>query len=83
MQLLWFLLIGFVAGWLAAQFMKGEDFGVLGNTALGVLGAFVGNWVFGILGVHLGGTIGSIVAAFVGAAMLLWVAGMVKKKREA
>ena len=80
MQLLWFLLIGFVAGWLASQFMKGEDFGILGNTALGVVGAFVGNFVFGLFGIHLGGMIGSIAAASVGAALVLWIAGKVKSK---
>ena len=78
MQLLWFLLIGFVAGWLASQVMKGRDFGAFGNTTLGIVGAFLGNWVFGLLGIHLGGTVGALVAASAGAMLVLWLMGLLK-----
>ena len=42
MEILWFILIGLAAGWLAAQFMRGGGFGVLGDIVVGVLGALVG-----------------------------------------
>lgn len=76
MQLLWFLLIGFIAGWLASQVIKGRDFGAFGNTALGVVGAYLGNWVFGLLGFRFGGTLGMLIAAFAGAVLLLLLLGL-------
>ncbi len=37
------LLIGLVAGWLAGKLMRGSGFGLVGNIAVGIVGAFVGN----------------------------------------
>ena len=62
-QLLWFLLIGLAAGWLAGRIMKGKGFGVLGDMVVGVIGAFVGGWVFGLLGLAAGGLLGRLVRA--------------------
>lgn len=77
--LIYFLLIGLVAGWLAGQIMKGRGFGLIGNLVIGVIGAVVGGWLFGILGLSAYGTIGSIVTATVGAVVLLFVVGQLKK----
>jgi len=41
MNLLWFLIIGAVAGWLAGQIMKGKGFGLIGNLIVGIVGAFM------------------------------------------
>jgi uncharacterized membrane protein YeaQ/YmgE (transglycosylase-associated protein family) len=74
MELLWFLVIGAIAGWLAGQFMKGRGFGLLGDIIVGVIGAFIGGYLFGALGVSLGGgLIGSLIVAFVGAVLLLFL----------
>ena len=77
--LLIFLFIGAVAGWLAGTLMKGGGFGLLGNIVVGILGAIVGGWVFGAMGVSFGGILGSIIAATVGAVILLFIVGLVKK----
>ena len=53
MSLLWFLLIGLAAGWLAGQIMKGGGFGIIGDLIVGVIGAFIGGWLWGVL--HLPG----------------------------
>ena len=37
------LLIGLVAGWLAGKLMRGSGFGLVGNIAVGIVGAFVDN----------------------------------------
>ena len=42
MDLLWFVLIGLVAGWLAGQVMQGGGYGTVGDIVIGVLGAVVG-----------------------------------------
>jgi len=80
MHLIYFLIIGLAAGWLAGQIMKGKGFGLLGNLLLGCIGAFVGGFVFDVLGIYTRGTIGSIIAALAGALLLLWGINLLKKK---
>jgi len=45
MSLLWFLLIGLAAGWLAGQIMKGGGFGLVGDLIVGVIGALLGGFL--------------------------------------
>jgi uncharacterized membrane protein YeaQ/YmgE (transglycosylase-associated protein family) len=78
-NLLIFLAIGAVAGWLAGQILRGGGFGLLGNIVIGVVGSVVGGFVFGLLGIAAGGLIGSIVTATVGAVVLLYVVGLLKR----
>jgi uncharacterized membrane protein YeaQ/YmgE (transglycosylase-associated protein family) len=80
MNVIWFLLIGAVAGWLAGQVMKGGGFGVLGNIVIGVIGGVLGGFLFDVLGVAPGsGLLGALITAFVGAVALLFVVGLIKK----
>jgi uncharacterized membrane protein YeaQ/YmgE (transglycosylase-associated protein family) len=74
-----FLAIGAIAGWLGSTIMKGGGFGLLGNIVVGILGAIVGGFLFGALGLSAGGFIGSVVTATVGAVVLLFVVGIIKK----
>ena len=69
--LIWFLLIGLIAGWLAGKVMRGGGFGVVGDIVVGIIGALLGGWLFGLIGIHAGGLIGSIITAFVGAVVLI------------
>jgi uncharacterized membrane protein YeaQ/YmgE (transglycosylase-associated protein family) len=78
------LVIGLIAGWLAGTVMKGRGFGLFGNIIVGVLGAIIGGFVLGLLG--LGGaagsfSIGSLVTAFIGAVILLLILGYARKRR--
>jgi uncharacterized membrane protein YeaQ/YmgE (transglycosylase-associated protein family) len=80
MNLLWTLIIGAIAGWLAGQITKGRGFGLLVNILLGVVGAFVGSFLLGSLGVYFGGgLIGVLATALVGALVLLLLAGLIKR----
>ena len=79
MNLFLFLLIGLIAGWLAGKIMKGKGFGFIGNLVVGVIGAFIGGIVFDLLGIAAIGIIGSLIAALIGALILLWIAGKLKK----
>jgi uncharacterized membrane protein YeaQ/YmgE (transglycosylase-associated protein family) len=79
MNLLIFLLIGALAGWLAGVIMKGRGFGVIGNIVIGVIGAFLGGWLLPMVGVHLGGDIGTFIAALIGALILLFIVGLAKR----
>lgn len=78
--LLWFILIGLVAGWLAGQLVKGSGFGVLGDIVVGVIGAVIGGFLFRELGASSGGGLmGSLIVATIGAVVLLLVLRQVKK----
>ena len=80
MELLGFLIIGALAGWLAGNMMKGAGFGLLGNIAVGIIGAYVGGFTFSLLGISVGSElIGSLVTATVGAVILLFIVSKVKK----
>ncbi|MCB1559755.1 MAG: GlsB/YeaQ/YmgE family stress response membrane protein [Xanthomonadales bacterium] len=73
-------LIGGIAGWLAAVVMKGRGLGVPGNIAVGIIGAFVGDWVFNLLKISITtGFAGSIINAFIGALIVLFLIGLIKK----
>ncbi len=78
-SLLWFLVIGLAAGWLAGQIMKGGGFGLIGNLVVGVVGAILGGWLFGALGIATYGLVGSLISAVVGAVVLLFIVGLIKK----
>ena len=80
MGLLWFLVIGLVAGWLAGVLVKGGGFGLVGDLIVGVIGAFVGGWLFTMFGAPAGGGIlGSILVATVGAIVLLVIVRVLKR----
>jgi len=81
MSLVWFLLIGAAAGFLAGKIMKGKGFGIIGNVVVGVIGAILGGFLFGVLGITTGdGLLGSLVTATVGAVLLLFLVGLYKKR---
>jgi uncharacterized membrane protein YeaQ/YmgE (transglycosylase-associated protein family) len=80
MNLLWFIIIGIVAGWLAGQIMGGGGYGLLGDLILGVIGAVVGGYLFGLLGIAAGGgLIGSLITATVGAIVLIALLRLIKR----
>lgn len=79
MDIILFLLIGLVAGWLAGKIKKGKGFGVVGDIIVGCIGALIGGFVFGLFGIEFAGLIGSLIAAVIGALILLWLIGVIKK----
>jgi len=80
MGLIWFLLIGLIAGWLAGQFMRGGGYGVIGDMIVGVIGALIGGWLFGMLGIGAGGLLGAIITAFVGAVILIALLRLIRRR---
>ena len=74
------IIVGLIAGWLAGQVMKGGGYGVFMDLVLGLLGGIVGGWVFGALGIWpTGGIVGSVVVSFVGAVILVAITRMLKR----
>lgn len=78
--MLYAIIVGLIAGWLAGQVMKGGGYGVLIDILLGILGGILGNWLFGQLGLGAGGgLIGSIIVSFVGAVILVAITRVIKR----
>jgi len=83
MELVYFLLIGAIAGWLAGNLTKGSGFGLVGNIVIGVLGALVGGYLFRSMGIWSdGGLLGTLVTSLVGAIVLLFLLSLVRKPRQ-
>ncbi len=82
MSLLYFIVIGIVAGWLAGLIMKGGGYGLLGDLIVGVLGAIFGGFLFGLLGLSANGLVGSLVTATVGAIVLIALLRLISRKSK-
>ena len=80
-RLLYFVVIGIVAGWLAGKFLVGRGYGLIGNLIIGVLGALIGGYLARILEVPNFNTIGDIITATIGAILLLVVLGFATRGR--
>jgi uncharacterized membrane protein YeaQ/YmgE (transglycosylase-associated protein family) len=72
MDILTWILVGLVAGVLAAM-VVGSGYGIIGDIVVGIVGAFIGGFVFRQAGwaTPLGGMAGTIFVAFIGAVILL------------
>jgi uncharacterized membrane protein YeaQ/YmgE (transglycosylase-associated protein family) len=78
-EVIGFLIIGLLAGWLAGNIMKGRGFGLIGNLVVGVVGALIGGFLFRLIGLASTNVIGSLITAVVGAVVLLLIVGFLKK----
>lgn len=79
MFLLWTILIGIFAGFLAGHFVRGRGFGVLMDLIVGIIGSILGGWLFSLVGLVAYGLIGRLFTAFIGAVILLWLVRAVKR----
>ncbi len=75
-SLIGMLIIGAIAGFLAGRLFRGKGFGLLGNMAVGIVGALVGGFLFGNVFI-VGGIVGKIICATFGAVILLFVISLV------
>jgi len=69
------IIVGLIAGAIAARVVAGRGFGCLADIVVGVAGALIGGFLLGAI-FHVSGTVGfwgSIIVAFIGAAVLLSV----------
>lgn len=77
--LLWTVLIGIIAGFLAGHVVKGRGMGVLMDLVVGIVGSILGGWLFSIVGLAAYGLIGRLFTAFVGAVILLLLVRAIKR----
>ncbi len=72
--LIWWILVGLIAGFLTGKIMKGSGYGFIVDVLLGVVGAVVGGYVAGALGISpAGGLIYTILIAVVGAVLIVFL----------
>jgi len=80
MNILLWVILGAVAGWLASIIMKSNQ-GLLTDIIVGIVGAFLGGFIFNTFGAA--GTTGfnlySLFVAVVGAVVLLFILRLVRR----
>ena len=79
MYLVWVIVIGILAGWLAGQLTKGRGFGILGDLIVGVIGSLLGNFVFGLLGIYSGSIVGRLILSVIGSLLLLYLIRFIRR----
>jgi len=83
------IIVGGLAGWLASVVVRGGGLGLLGDIAVGISGACLGGLVlsrllpgvYAFTGGFTGFSLGSLIVAFVGAVILLLVARLFTARR--
>ena len=78
MEIVWLLLVGLIAGWLASMLVGAGGYGVIGDIVVGILGALIGGWLFGGMW-PTGGLLGSILIATLGAIILLVLLRLIRR----
>ena len=74
MHILWWIVVGLIAGWATGKIMRGEGYGTLVDIIVGIVGAIIGGAIMRALGFSgQGGTIYTILVAIGGAVILTWL----------
>jgi uncharacterized membrane protein YeaQ/YmgE (transglycosylase-associated protein family) len=68
---IWWLVVGLIAGALAGLVMRGGGYGIVGDIIVGLVGALVGGFLAGLLGISSSNVIVSIIIAFIGACVFI------------
>ncbi len=70
-NILWWLLVGLIAGALASLVMRGGGYGIVGDIVVGLVGALVGGFLASLVGLGSSGFIGTVIIAFIGACVFI------------
>jgi uncharacterized membrane protein YeaQ/YmgE (transglycosylase-associated protein family) len=86
MNILIWLIVGGIVGWLASLIMHTDaQQGVLLNVVVGIVGALIGGWVVspmvGVGTINDGISIGSVLVSLLGAVILLGVVNLFRRGR--
>jgi uncharacterized membrane protein YeaQ/YmgE (transglycosylase-associated protein family) len=82
MGLLWWIIVGMVAGWATGKIMKGSGYGFIVDTVLGIIGAVVGGYLARFLGISpAGGMLYTILIAIGGAVVVVFLFRLISGKR--
>jgi uncharacterized membrane protein YeaQ/YmgE (transglycosylase-associated protein family) len=82
MLILWWVLVGLVAGWVTGKIMKGGGYGFWMDIILGIVGAIVGGYIARAIGFSpSGGLIYTILIAIAGSVLVVFVFRLITGKR--
>ncbi len=82
MFIIWWIIVGLIAGFITGKLMKGSGFGAIGDIIVGIVGAVVGGFIMQHLGyAGSGGLIYTIVVAVIGAVLLTLLLRLVTGNR--
>jgi uncharacterized membrane protein YeaQ/YmgE (transglycosylase-associated protein family) len=81
MSIIWTILIGFVAGLVARAIKPGNDSaGFIVTTLIGIAGSLIATYLGQAMGWYTAGQGAGFIASVVGAIVLLFIWGMLKRK---
>jgi uncharacterized membrane protein YeaQ/YmgE (transglycosylase-associated protein family) len=81
MAILWWIIVGLIAGWATGKIMKGSGYGFFVDILIGIAGALVGGFIARHLGFGGGGMIYTILIAIAGSVILVFLFRLVTGKR--
>lgn len=82
MYLLWWIIVGVVAGWATGKIMKGGGYGFWLDLVLGIVGAMVGGFIARHLGLAAsGGIIYTILVAIGGSVLVVFIFRLLTRGR--
>jgi uncharacterized membrane protein YeaQ/YmgE (transglycosylase-associated protein family) len=74
MGIIWWIVVGLLAGWATGKIMKGAGYGFWTDMLLGMCGALVGGFVAGHLGfARSGGLIYTLIVAIIGSVIIVFL----------
>jgi len=80
MFVLWWIIVGLIAGWITGKIIKGSGYGAIMDIVVGIVGAMVGGFTVRSLGfAGQGGRIYTIIVAVLGAVILTRIVRLIKK----
>ncbi|MGB7555710.1 MAG: GlsB/YeaQ/YmgE family stress response membrane protein [Candidatus Korobacteraceae bacterium] len=82
MFILWWIIVGLIAGWITGKIMKGSGYGAIMDIVVGIVGAIIGGFIMRALGFSgQGGMIYTIIVAVIGAVILTWIVRLVSGRK--
>lgn len=81
MNIIWMVVIGFIAGLVARAVKPGDDsMGLIMTSILGIAGSLVAGFIGKALGWYQEGELTGFIASVIGAIIILFIFGVLKKK---
>jgi uncharacterized membrane protein YeaQ/YmgE (transglycosylase-associated protein family) len=82
MGLIWWIIVGVIAGWATGKIMKGSGYGFIVDTILGIVGAVIGGRIAIALGISpTGGMLYTILIAILGAVLIVFLFRLITGRR--
>lgn len=82
MFIIWWIIVGLIAGFITGKLMKGSGYGAIGDIVIGIVGAIIGGFIMRAVGfTGQGGMIYTIIVAVIGAVILTLLLRLVTGNR--